>query len=486
LSAADRLHKDFLDARVKVRIEGAETEITRREAVLNGIVKSAVQGNAHSQWLWQKEDVRIAAAQREADLARTKFWLDYQSWWKVQILNAAYQNKDLPTPQIHPDDISFAGSGGVVRIYGPVTAEGERLCRQGIAARDAWILQAGLEMRSGAGSRRKVDAAREALQMARLLDAVLPFRLRLSEDALADRFRAATAQAKRLLLRDTHQAWKAAGLPKVRGWRLEALGWAGWCTAVLGAVLKSLADLAAQQSDAEIFAELDSALRELPWPLPRSLGTSGGTGMFGPVNDASGVTASPARRVPGSARNRIAILPTDLRAWLDAELAAAGYGDLTRITETLNRRIDAVAGVRPIGRSALHAYAVTLRRAADEATVAEAARTQGALRVGCAESEPSDVRVAREIVAAVRARTSHVRSDGDNGEAGHAFDKDLDLLIRVIATLNVQTSRLDPLEWEVKLDAQVVKKEVNEAEVYEEAARILGIRWDKPAGNQTT
>ena len=203
---------EALQKPVSIREGSQVSSISSKEAILRSLVTSAMKGSAHAQkivleWLHLTERGEAAALAHEHDV-----FGHYCAHWREVMAEAECKGEPLPQPLPHPDDVVIE-PGKRVRFVGPCDAEQaveyEARCR----FRDILIMQHALDEKLMGE-----DAPRGAMLAAWVLNMGLPLRMRLCETTILLRVMQHEASSKRKLLKLVHQAWRAIGIDKPRGW----------------------------------------------------------------------------------------------------------------------------------------------------------------------------------------------------------------------------------------------------------------------------
>lgn len=210
--------------KIAVRESGAERSVPAIEAVVLAQIKSALSGNAHAQKHHLERHDRLEREERLMIERQHDWALAYIEHARAKLADAKAKGEPEPDLYPHPDDIVLE-PGRPVRFIGPLDAEKGKKLKEKIALREAYIWQAGLEMRMDP----KGDAApvleqlRSAEFIALELNRTLPPRLRMDEFWISHRIDVASRHAKRVLLKTTRAKWFAAGVRARRGALLPEL-----------------------------------------------------------------------------------------------------------------------------------------------------------------------------------------------------------------------------------------------------------------------
>lgn len=208
---------------MRMTLDGVTTEVSAAEALLLRQLETGLKGSPHAQRAALERLAAVEVKQRRRIEREIATAVRYVASTRQRIADA--RARGLPDPEIlpHPDDIRVDPEKGIL-IIGPVTPEDLAACRRTAATRDAWILQAAHERQAAGLSPvpSPDDPAPICLRMSEVCNRTLPPSLRLSSEEAVERHRAACAMKQRERLKALRAAWRAAGQPLPRGWRLPA------------------------------------------------------------------------------------------------------------------------------------------------------------------------------------------------------------------------------------------------------------------------
>lgn len=213
---------------VRMREGNTVSEVSAREALIQSVLATALKGNARSQGL-ALDLIRNADIQRAKDRAeRQVFAKAFKELKTAELERAIEAGEDTRLILPHPDDIIIDDDYGY-HIAGPCDESELRKLEETIRYRDALIMQDVLDNRLADRLLNAAPAASsEAQQSGALLVAValntaLPVRYRLDDAMIIHRLGRYGGINLRQLLKETYQAWRAAGIKVKRGARLVDL-----------------------------------------------------------------------------------------------------------------------------------------------------------------------------------------------------------------------------------------------------------------------
>lgn len=216
MSAFDRSVEKLAKNTVTVRKGGETVELSMTDALLESQLKTALSGSPHAQ-RQVIENIRKAEAARQAIIDEdVKVWSFYKETRTAEIEKARADEEPIPLIIPHPDDVIIDEEKGV-RFDGPVTKEEHRQVLKCKALVDALLLQDALDRR-----RRKSKVVTDVklgdpFMSAILMNKSLPGRLAYSADDIMLRRIRLMSVSQRELLKQTHQAYKRAGMDVPRG-----------------------------------------------------------------------------------------------------------------------------------------------------------------------------------------------------------------------------------------------------------------------------
>lgn len=203
---------------IRVRQGDKVSEMPVREALIQAQTTAALQGNAYAQ---RDAIARLERSEREeaAEIARDREYWTARRDENARILAEA-KARGEPEPGIfpHPLDIVIE-PGKRVRIVGPINEEEARQYEEVVELRDALILQSAVNKRcclAGDEAEGKMRADGSDV-FARMLDLILPKRMKLDDVDWICRSMRFESIPKRALLKAAFASWRAAGCQAPRG-----------------------------------------------------------------------------------------------------------------------------------------------------------------------------------------------------------------------------------------------------------------------------
>lgn len=199
--------------------DGTE-QITLREALVRKAMEAALKGNAHAQKTVLAEIHRAEAIKAERIKAEVENWTAYCREGRRRLAESQEREGEAPTLIPHPDDIVIDEAEGV-SFTGPATLEEYAECLFTMRERNALILQDALDRRQEVIPRYPQSQSEHGIAFltAMTCHRRLPVRLQIHEE-LRDRIDDARSMTKRDLLRETKDAWMAAGFKLPRGFTM--------------------------------------------------------------------------------------------------------------------------------------------------------------------------------------------------------------------------------------------------------------------------
>lgn len=210
---------------VRVRDGDTFTEVAVLDAAVQATVAAIYKGNVRAAGLlFDLKRTGDQAHAREIK-ERKERWTKYKDFQSQRLAEAAKEGKPAPRILPHPDDVIIDDDEGV-RLIGPVDDDEQKEIDKTIAHRDALILQAAMDRRlmetSEGGD--LLEGPGTADLCARLLNKILPPRLRLSDFEIEYRIDLHSRHPKRWLLKEVHTTWRRLGKRRKRGQLFPKLG----------------------------------------------------------------------------------------------------------------------------------------------------------------------------------------------------------------------------------------------------------------------
>lgn len=199
--------------------EGTETrKISAIEAVHQAQYATATKGNAYAQKHIIERYDRTERERRAEITEEVVFWERYVSEQRQAIADAIAKRETPPEPLPHPDDIVIDHLNGV-RFTGPVNKQQAADLKETLQLRDLLIMQDVWDRRSGAFqvSADSMNGPGSSCAIAQALNAIVPKRLRLSDQNFILQMMRFEGMPKRILLKELYRAWKDYGMPFHRG-----------------------------------------------------------------------------------------------------------------------------------------------------------------------------------------------------------------------------------------------------------------------------
>ena len=196
---------------ITVTQNGAPTELTMMQAVMQTLIKSALKGSPQSLRQVTELSRLTAEARKREILEEISQWEAIQSgqYQKYKAHRAKHGCDPMDFP--HPSDIVFDRMSGV-RVVGPINLEEYEAVQNSLRIVDAFLWQDAIDQKH-----QTRDGPSGAHLIATVLNKTIPQRLRLTDDIIIDRLMQRAKVSLRELKKETRAAWARAGHTVARG-----------------------------------------------------------------------------------------------------------------------------------------------------------------------------------------------------------------------------------------------------------------------------
>lgn len=209
-SVTNKLLLREIERKVTIVENGAEHQITMHQAIIKAQARMAIKGNAYAQ---ERLLVRIEKAEKEREAqiaAENKIVNAYIARRRAELLEAQAANLPESPMYPHPDDL-IVEEGKPCRLFGPATKEEAEWFEGIVQMRDLLFMQSTLAAQP--------DANQFSVELlyAMLINARLPLRMRLDDDAWLDLTLRYHRTARRERAKQVQDGWRRRGIhvPKI-------------------------------------------------------------------------------------------------------------------------------------------------------------------------------------------------------------------------------------------------------------------------------
>ena len=215
---------EFSKLPMTITESGERKEVTMAQALVRNMGKLAFAGSAYANY--RLNEMIEAAQTREAlELQqRRALWLEYKIACAQEDELARLRGAKPPKHLPHPDDVVIE-PGDPVRFIGPLDESDQRRLDDAIRHRDMLILQNAFDQRYGPGATWRKPYRSSAALHARIIDAMLPPRLRLKEADWINRLFDTDRIKKQEFLKLLYRGWRKLGVNFPRGANFPTQEW---------------------------------------------------------------------------------------------------------------------------------------------------------------------------------------------------------------------------------------------------------------------